>query len=54
MSKETILQIELEDMIESLNKFKADKIKYSFDLGNDGEKYVFSYSIKRSEEALDE
>ena len=44
----------IESLIESLNKFEADKVKYSFDIEKDGEKYVFSYSLKRAEEDEDE
>ncbi len=44
----------IENLIESLNKFEADKVKYSFDIEKDGEKYVFSYSLKRAGEDEDE
>lgn len=44
----------VENLIKSLNKFEADKVKYSFDIEKDGEKYVFSYSLKRGGEDEDE
>lgn len=41
---------ELESMIDSLNKFNADIVKYSIDVEKDGQKYVFSYSLKKAKE----
>lgn len=45
---------EIEKMINALNEFEADQVKYSFDVEKDGEKYVFSYGLKRAVEDEDE
>lgn len=44
----------IESLIESLNKFEADEVKYSIDVEKDGKKYVFSCSLKRAGEDADE
>ena len=45
---------EIERMIDVLKDVNADIVKYSFDVEKDGEKYVFSYSLKRAGEDEDE
>lgn len=46
----------IESLIESLNKFEADKVKYSFDIKKDGEKFIFEIALKKGslEEVEDE
>ncbi len=45
---------EIERIIDVLKDVNADIVKYSFDVEKDGEKYVFSYSLKRAGEDEDE
>lgn len=46
--------LEIERIIDVLKDVNADIVKYSFDVEKDGEKYVFSYSLKRAEDVEDE